>query len=227
MSAVSVTQRFRAPLSTGCFVFGSTSASLLRGKDYDREICERVGELTGAEPVSVVESVTQALLDARATRVVVVTPYTDDVNRRIKTGLESDGIAVSAMYGMGLAAADAATVTPESIYSFVQSRVGTRVQGDVLFIASTDYHAMSALSLLKIAYDVPIVTTNLAALQAVKRKLHRLREREMAPAARRPATSAPSADRESSPDSPGSTSTTSPGAWWASSRPGTTRSRWR
>ena len=169
-------------------VFGSTSASLLRGKDYDREICERVGELTGAEPVSVVESVTQSLLDARATRVVVVTPYTDDVNRRIKTGLESDGIAVSAMYGMGLAAADAATVTPESIYSFVQSRVGTRVQGDVLFIASTDYHAMSALSLLKIAYDVPIVTTNLAALQAVKRKLHSLREREMAPAARPPAT---------------------------------------
>ena len=110
------------------------------------------------------------------------------VNRRIKTGLESDGIAVSAMYGMGLAAADAATVTPESIYSFVQSRVGTRVQGDVLFIASTDYHAMSALSLLKIAYDVPIVTTNLAALQAVKRKLHSLREREMAPAARPPAT---------------------------------------
>jgi len=169
-------------------VFGSTSACLLRGKAYDRELCERVGELTGAEPVSVVESVTQALFDARATRVAVVSPYTDDVNRRIKAGLESDGIAVSAMYGMGLSAADGATVTPESIYSFVQSRVGPRVPADALFIASTDYHAMSALSLLKIAYDVPIVTTNLAALQAVKRKLHRLREREMAPATRRPAT---------------------------------------
>jgi maleate isomerase len=169
-------------------VFGSTSACLLRGKAYDRELCERVGELTGAEPVSVVESVTQALFDARATRVAVVSPYTDDVNRRIKAGLESDGIAVSAMYGMGLSAAEGATVTPESIYSFVQSRVGSRVPADALFIASTDYHAMSALSLLKIAYDVPIVTTNLAALQAVKRKLHRLREREMAPAARRPAT---------------------------------------
>ena len=64
-------------------VFGSTSACLLRGKAYDRELCERVGELTGAEPVSVVESVTQALFDARATRVAVVSPYTDDVNRRI------------------------------------------------------------------------------------------------------------------------------------------------
>ena len=45
--------------------------------------------------------------------------------------------------------------------------------GDALFLASTDYHAMSALSLLKIAYDVPIVTSNLAALQAVKRKTAR------------------------------------------------------
>jgi maleate isomerase len=170
-------------------VFGSTSASLLRGKDYDREICERVGELTGAEPISVAESVNQALRDTRATRVAVVTPYTDDMNWRIKTSIESQGIAVSAMHGMGLSPAKSATVTPESIYSFVQSRIGTRVPGDALFIASTDYHAMSALSLLKIAYDVPIVTTNLAALQAVKRKLHGLREREMAPATtRRPAT---------------------------------------
>ena len=170
-------------------VFGDTSASLLRGKEYDREICERVGELTGAEPISVVESVNQALRDTRATRVAVVTPYTDDMNWRIKTSIESQGIAVSALHGMGLSAAKSATVTPESIYSFVQSRIGTRVPGDALFIASTDYHAMSALSLLKIAYDVPIVTTNLAALQAVKRKLHGLREREMAPAtARRPAT---------------------------------------
>ena len=169
-------------------VFGSTSACLLRGKDYDREICGRIAELTGAEPVSVVESVSQALRDTRATRIVVVTPYTDDVNRRIKAGIESEGIVVSGIHGMGLSPADSATVTPESIYSFVQSRVGTRVAGEALFIASTDYHAMSALSLLKIAYDVPIVTTNLATLQAVKRKLHGLREREMAPAPRRPAT---------------------------------------
>ena len=170
-------------------VFGSTSACLLRGKDYDREICERVGEVTGAEPVSVVESVNQSLRDTRARRVAVVTPYTEEVNWRIKAGIESEGIVVSAIHGMGLSPENSATVTPESIYSFVQSRIGTRVPGDALFIASTDYHAMSALSLLKIAYDVPIVTTNLATLQAVKRKLHGLRERELAPAAaRRPVT---------------------------------------
>ena len=76
----------------------------MRGKDYDREICERVGELTGAEPISVVDSVNQALRDTRATRVAVVTPYTDEVNRRIKAGIESEGLAVSAMLRDGTVA---------------------------------------------------------------------------------------------------------------------------
>ncbi len=163
-------------------VFGSTSARWLRGADYDRELCTRIGALTGAEPVGVVESVRQALRDTRAARVAVVTPYMDDENHRLKSAIEADGIEVAAMHGMGLAARDIAAVTPESIYSFVQSRIGPRVPADALFIASTDYHAMSALSLLKLVYDVPIVTTNLAALQAVKRRLHELRDREMAPA---------------------------------------------
>ena len=146
----------------------------MRGKDYDRELCERVGELTGAEPVSVVDSVNQALRDARATRVAVVTPYTDDVNRRIKAGIEAEGIAVSAMHGMGLSAADSAQPSPRNRSIRSCSRASARAFPAMRSSSPrTDYHAMSALSLLKIAYDVPIVTTNLAALQAVKRKLHR------------------------------------------------------
>jgi hypothetical protein len=39
---------------------------------------------------------------------------------------------------------------------------------------------MRALSLLEMTYDVPIVTSNLAALQAVRRRLAELRERGMA-----------------------------------------------
>jgi maleate cis-trans isomerase len=53
------------------------------------------------------------------------------------------------------------------------------VRGEALFIAGTNYQAMGALSLLKMTYDVPIVTSNFAALQAVKRQLEDLRERDM------------------------------------------------
>ena len=63
-------------------------------------------------------------------------------------------------------------MAPEAIYSFVQAHIGPRVPGEALFIACTNYRAMSALSLLKVTYDVPIVTSNLAALQAVDKELY-------------------------------------------------------
>lgn len=166
-------------------VFGSTSAYALRGKACDREICTRIAALTGAETISVAEAVNQALRDSRAARVAVVTPYSDDVNQRLKADLEAEGIEVSALHGMGLSNTEVASVTPESIYSFVQARIGPSVRREALYLACTNYHAMSALSLLKVAYDVPIITANLATLQAVKRRLHALRDRGLTEAGTR------------------------------------------
>ena len=48
-------------------VFGCTSAGALRGSDYDRELCERIGHATGAHVVSVIASVRRAIL-ARGAR---------------------------------------------------------------------------------------------------------------------------------------------------------------
>ena len=168
-------------------VFGCTSAGELRGRESDRQLCERIRDITGAVPVSLVASVARALHDTRAARVAVVTPFGDRVNQRVRAGIETEGIEVSAMHGMGISNGDVASITPEAIYSFVQSSIGPRVLGDALFLCGTNYPAMSALSLLKMTYDVPIVTSNLAVLQAVKRKLEDLREREMVPVgSRRP-----------------------------------------
>jgi maleate isomerase len=164
-------------------VFGCASAGELRGGEYDRRLCERIREITGAVPVSLVAAVTRALRDTRASRVAVITPFGDRVNQRVKAGIETEGIEVSAVHGMGISDRDIASITPEAIYSFVQSCIGPRVPGDALFLCGTNYPAIGALSLLKMTYDVPMVTSNLAVLQAVKRRLDDLREREMAPVA--------------------------------------------
>jgi maleate isomerase len=163
-------------------VFGCTSAGALRGKDYDRSLCERIGELTGSTPISVIDSVNRALRATRAARVVVVTPYIDELNERIRASIEAEGIEVAAIHGMGISNNfDIASVTPNEIYDFVQQKVGPRVQADALFLSCTNFNALSALSLLKIAYgDLPIVTSNLAALHAVRRELETLRQAAMA-----------------------------------------------
>jgi maleate isomerase len=160
-------------------VFGGTSGAALSGWEFDREMSARIGQLTGATTVSVAASVNHALQETRALRVAVVTPFGDRVNERVKACIEAEGIQVSAMHGMGLSTIDGAGVPPEAIYSFVQSSIGPRVHGEALYVAGTNYQAMGALSLLKMTYDVPIVTSNLAALRAVKRQLDDLRQREM------------------------------------------------
>ena len=71
-----------------------------------------------------------------------------------------------------------ASITPEAIYAFVQSHPSDRgCPGTRCSSAARTTRRLGALSLLKITYDVPIVTSNLAVLQAVKRELDGLRER--------------------------------------------------
>jgi maleate isomerase len=142
-------------------------------------LADRIGDLTGAVPLGVRTAVHQSLRDVQASRLVVVTPFGEAMNRRVQADLESEGLTVSAIHSMGLSGFETAAVTSDAVYAFVQASVGPRLRGDALLIAGTNVRAMSALSLLKISYDVPIVTSNLAVLQAVKREIEHLRQREL------------------------------------------------
>jgi maleate isomerase len=151
-----------------------------RAQETERRLGERVAEATGALAVGVRAAMFQSLRDNRASQVAVVSPYGSEVNRFIKADLESGGLTVSGIHGMGLSGFEAAAVTSDDVYAYIQSCIGPRVAGDALVVAGTNLRAFSALSLLKISYDVPIVTSNLAVLQAVKRELEELRQRELA-----------------------------------------------
>jgi maleate isomerase len=158
-------------------VFGCTSAGALRGKQYDAELCKRIGSVTNAIPVSVIASVNQALRDTRASRVAVITPYVDELNQRIKASVEAEGIEVTSMHGMGITKNfDIAQVMPDEIVDFVRQRIGARVNAEALFISCTNFNAMSALSALRMIYEVPMVTSNLAAIQAVKQHVSDFRQ---------------------------------------------------
>jgi maleate isomerase len=155
-------------------VFGCTSAGALYGDAYDRDLCKRIGEVSASIPISVIQSVNRALRDTGAQRVAVITPYVDELNVRIQASIEAEGLEVACLHGMGITTNfDIAQVTPEEIRAFVAERLGSRVPAEALFISCTNFNAISALPLLKEVYDVPMVTSNLAALIAVQRELER------------------------------------------------------
>ena len=153
-------------------VFGCTSAGALRGNAYDADLCRRISEVSGKPTVSVIESVRRKLTSLKVQRVAVLTPYIEDLNVRIKASVEDDGIEVASIHGMGISVNfNLALVEPLEILAFARKKLGTTPAVDALFISCTNYQAVATLPELKKLYDLPIVTSNQAALEAVGREL--------------------------------------------------------
>jgi maleate cis-trans isomerase len=157
-------------------VLGTTVAAELRGTADDERLRAEIERATGAPAISAASAVVETLRSARARRITVVTPYGAARNLRVKGALESAGFEIASMHGMDVRQADMASLTAEEVHTFVQTQADPRAPGEALLLYGTDSPAMSTLSLLKLTYDVPIVTSNQASLQVVKRILDGLRE---------------------------------------------------
>ncbi len=148
-------------------VFGCTSAGALRGNDYEAQLIARIARETGAETFSVAASVRRTILAAGGRRVGVITPYVDSLNEKIRESLEADGLEVTGIHGLGITDNfTIADVTPERIAEFAfECFAGGDI--DLLFASCTNFRAIDARDQIQAALDVPVVTSNHAALAVV------------------------------------------------------------
>ena len=152
-------------------VFGCTSAGALRGKAYEAQLLRRMAEETRAEAISVATAVGEAINRRGARRVGVVTPYVESLNDKIRTSLEADGLEVVGIHGLGIDDNfEIASVGPQRIAEFAAERFGgTSI--DLLFASCTNLRALEAGPTIEDQLGVPVMTSNLAALEAVLEKL--------------------------------------------------------
>jgi maleate isomerase len=148
-------------------VFGCTSAGALRGNDYEAQLITRIAQETGAETFSVAASVRRTILAAGGRRVGVITPYVDSLNEKIRESLQADGLEVTGIHGLGITDNfTIADVTPERIAEFAsECFAGSDI--DLLFASCTNFRAIDAREQIQAALDVPVVTSNHAALTVV------------------------------------------------------------
>jgi maleate isomerase len=151
-------------------VFGCTSAGALRGNAYDVELCDRIAAVTGAQTISTIASVREAVDRRGAGRVGIITPYVDALNDRIRASIEADGVGVAAIHGLGIDENFAiAQVTPDRIVDFAAtSFAGAGIE--LLFASCTNFRAFDALEAIADALGVPVVTSNQAVVEAVMRR---------------------------------------------------------
>ena len=145
-------------------IFGCTSAGALRGNEYEEELIRKISETSGAAAISVNKSVRETLKLLNARRLVVVTPYLDELNVRIKASLENEGMQVLHIQGLGiLENTNIARVTRQKIIELAQDAVKDR-EPDALFVSCTNFPAVDALPELRSLFPFPVISSNQAVL---------------------------------------------------------------
>jgi len=150
-------------------VFACTSAGTLRGNAWEERLIARIGECTAARAVSVAAAVREAIAARAAHRVGVLTPYTETINDKIRGSLEEDGLEVARIDGMGIAAnLEIGSVEPERITEFAAEKFNCPDDLDLLFVSCTNFRAMEAREWIEQELRLPVVTSNHAALEAIR-----------------------------------------------------------
>jgi maleate isomerase len=158
------------------------------GAEAEARMMEEMAETTGAPVVSTNDAVGRCIARQQPQRVAVITPYIDELNVRIREGLERRGLNVVHISGMGNRDSYAmGLVPPAEIVAFAEARLAG-VGFDLLFVSCTAFRAVEARPALMERFGVPVVTSNQATIDATLEALDRTASpspaREREPSAR-------------------------------------------
>ena len=146
--------------------FACTSGGAVLGEDGERDLIDRIAAETGATVVSTNSAVKNHIARYNPRRVAVVTPYNDELNEKIRIGLEARGLNVVRIRGMGILENYAiAEVTPEEIVAFAEEQLAG-ADFDFLFASCTNWNGLRARPLLMERFGVPVVSSNQATIAA-------------------------------------------------------------
>ena len=149
-------------------VFGCTSAGALGTLDHDERIARAIETATGARAVTVLRAVVGQLAAIRPRKLAVFTPYVGDLTRAIAGSLAEAGYAPLKAAGMGIRAnLEIGRVPPAEIIRFVEGQM-EGVRADCVFLSCTNWQAMEVMEALRARLAIPVVTSNQAALEAVR-----------------------------------------------------------
>lgn len=151
-----------APAGLDIIVFPCTTGSLIKGYGYDQQLIREIREATGvARALTTTTAVVNALKKLGAKRLVVVTPYSKEVDAIEKKFLEDSGFEVLDIQGLGFTdPLCMPRVTPDQMYRL--ARQADRPEADAVFVSCTGLGIIDVVPMLERDLGKPVVTSNQA-----------------------------------------------------------------
>jgi maleate isomerase len=145
-------------------VLACTAVGAVLGADGEAALVSELERKLAVPVVSMNAAVAHALERASARRVAIVTPYPDEVTEKIADGVAAAGMDVVVAAGMGFEDAfHIAGIPVDELVAFIDEQVAGRAF-DTLFLSCGNLRMLEAREVLSERYRVPVVASNLAAL---------------------------------------------------------------
>jgi maleate isomerase len=145
--------------SLDVITYACTSGSLVVGEE--RVFHELAKGAPKAIKTTLITSVMRALNQIKAKRIVIATPYLDEINLLEKAYMASRGFEILAIQGLQLEKdSDMVNVTPDCILHFAQSL--DRVDADAIFISCGALRSIDIIEELERRTGKPVITSNQA-----------------------------------------------------------------
>jgi maleate isomerase len=142
-------------------VFGCTSGSFVSGPGTEENASQKITALTGIPAYTTSQAVIMALTALGARRVLLVTPYIDEVNAHEIAFLEHRSIKIEDCVSFGcLDTRDIAKISSEEVRDLVLRHAASAKRSDAVFISCTNLLTMDVIETLEQTLGVPVVTSN-------------------------------------------------------------------
>lgn len=160
-----------ADAAVDLIVFNCTAVSTF-DPSMGEKISGRISAACGIPATTTSEALLAAFKVLRAKRIVLITPYIEEVNLREVDFLEHHGYEVVSQVGLGLLEGTSmAEVSPERWVDLARSRRDDST--DIYFLSCTAINVSSIIETLESELGRPVVTSNQAMLWHCLRRLGR------------------------------------------------------
>ena len=151
-------------------LYGCTSGSFIGGKDYEKEIEANIEEEVNVPVVSTSTAIVEALKILDAHSILVITPYTDEINQREREFIEANDFEVLDIRGLGIE--DNTQIGKLEPYEAYRLAKATFVEeADAIFISCTNLRTFEIIEPLEEDLGIPVVTSNQASLWLALRQM--------------------------------------------------------
>ncbi|HWP57730.1 MAG TPA: hypothetical protein VNL14_07575 [Candidatus Acidoferrales bacterium] len=155
----------------GLILFNCTGTSMEEGLSGEARILEIVERASGCAALTTSQAINEALRALAIHRLVLISPYVEETNRKEIAYLREAGFEVVHDFALGLGGGQQyIAVTPGRWRDITLENA--RPQADGYFLSCTNTTMIEAISELEARLEKPVVTSNQAALWASLKRLN-------------------------------------------------------